>query len=242
MSTVDVYWSNAPIINTENPLEKNYFYEEPKSVLRIKSKQRPENKTDGAKLFNCPAVTNFLKNVYRIDSPLDMHFKYNGDVRSPVEVLSKEFLPTHIEHNPSMENETSIVVHYPFIFFSEEDMEIIHSSPYFDKTEYTQYGHVVPGKLNISKWFRPVQVEINLYSDELIIKKDEPLLYTTFLTDKNVRLKRFTFNDKLVGIMSSCVSSSSYSPNKTLEERYERFIKSQSREIVLKEIRNNLVN
>ena len=60
----------------------------------------------------------------------------------------------------------------------------------------------VKRKFNISKWFRPVNLEMLLYGDKNYFKmsEHEHMAYFYFLTDDTVELKRFelinVFNKK----------------------------------------------
>ena len=54
--------------------------------------------------------------------------------------------------------------HLSYIFFSEEDIEMTMTSPFFSDAPHLQYGSIVPGSFNISKWFRNVNLEFNIWT------------------------------------------------------------------------------
>lgn len=78
---------------------------------------------------------------------------------------------------------------------------------------------------------------------DLILKEDEPLFYFEAATEREVILKRFEINDKLMRYLDGCVQApvkfGKYLP---LQERYKRFMNSRMNELVIKEIKENLVD
>ena len=70
---------------------------------------------------------------------------------------------------------------------------------------------------------------------------NQPLFYLRFLTDKKINLKRFALTPNLDSYGKKCVDAKSYfGPRRPLDYLYEKFTKSRTRDLVLKEIKENL--
>ena len=79
-------------------------------------------------------------------------------------------------------------------------------------------------------------------SGELIIKEDEPLFYVEFLTKKKIKLVRFEYTQKLLQHAQHCVGAPQmFGRNIPLIERYDKFKQSRMSDIILKEIKDNIV-
>jgi len=117
------------------------------------------------------------------------------------------------------------------------------TAPYFLNAPHLKYGAVTPGQYNIGKWFRPIQTEINLWDNvkEFKIKKDEPLAFLNFLTNKKINFKMFHMSDDLAKIMTVCATASTWEVNVPLVSRYLRFHESKMLQKTLKLIKQNLI-
>ena len=107
-----------------------------------------------------------------------------------------------------------------------------------------QYASIVPGKLNISRWFRPVMCEFNLWNKgrELVLKEGEPLAYINFQTNESVELVRFSMTDRLKAYALGGADAPKWEPFVPLAKRYKRFMQTRTNRLVLNEIQKNLVN
>jgi hypothetical protein len=79
-------------------------------------------------------------------------------------------------------------------------------------------------------------------SGELIIKEDEPIFYVEFLTNKKIKLVRFKYTKKLMTYAQHCVDAPPiFGNNLPLVKRYKKFKESRMRDLVLKEIKENII-
>ena len=117
------------------------------------------------------------------------------------------------------------------------------TSPYFSEVDYIKYAKLVPGKFNISKWFRPINLEMLLCSNKnyFKIREHEHMVYFSFLTDDKVELKRFELNETLRKISETCSTVSDWWKNVPIIKRYDRFLKTKTNRLVMKEIKKQLV-
>ena len=222
----------------------NMLYADPTTLHKELMSVR--NKDNSRGYFACPAVTNDTKNTLVFKSPMDMHYSYTTDSEGKVsfEFKSKTWLGIE-QHRPY----TTLIgptlrMAYQITLFSEEPLVAKFTSPYFHEPKYTKYGALIPGSFDVGQWFRPFNAEIQTWSPngEIIIEKDEPLLYVELQTDRHIDLKRANFSDELSKHVFSCTQDPFYvEANVPLVNRYRRFKESRQREIVLKELKKNLI-
>ena len=67
------------------------------------------------------------------------------------------------------------------------------------------------------------------------------MAYFNFLTDEKVVLKRFEGNDTLRKLSFTCSRVSEWWSNVPLAKRYDKFLKSKTNRLVLREIKKQLV-
>ena len=78
-------------------------------------------------------------------------------------------------------------------YFADQPLVARFMAPNYPPTTPSPGAILTSGQFDIGKWFRTLNVEIQLYGNkgELHFKKDEPIFYVNFLTDRKVILKRF---------------------------------------------------
>lgn len=236
---IKIYWS--PYVHIKD-MDWNILYYDPENLFeRLKNKMDKNSiKKDGGNLIMCPAVKNFTNKTYVFKNTLQSHFTFKNNQTIP---MSKSHIHAYIKHENSIKDCKLVIYHLPIIFFSKHDVNIVLTSPYFSNSSYLKYGCIVPGKFNISKWFRNFHIEINLWENvnELKIEKDEDLFYVNFDCEEEIELIRFDMTERLLRISETTSNSSNWEKYIPLKERYERFKKSRLHKIVLKEIENNIV-
>ena len=232
-----VYWSPYQGFETTQ-VNFNLLYEDPEPLRNI-LKPNPHNKQRN--FFRCPGFIDSIENIHVIKNPIYSKLKTDGE---NVYAISETYMNAKMAGGPSIENHQVIEYAIQNIFFSEEDVEMTITSPYFSNSPYLCMGNVVPGKLNISKWFRPVNVEVQLHEGlkEIEFIEGEHLAYINFLTDRRVKLKRFELDQDLYRISLGCSTSVNWETRVPLLKRYSRFINSGTNKIVLQHIKKNLVD
>ena len=207
----------------------NLYDELYKNISKVDVKQN---------LLICPAVSEKLKKTFFIKTPIDCEYNIENNTIKP---LSNNYIDTDTPHLPSLKDNFLFVLGMFYIFFAKESIKMTLTSPFFSKCEHTQYGNIVPGSLDISKWFRTINLEFNCYGNHIKFKKGEPLAYFTFDTDKEIEIKRFKMSEKLHKLSETCNTSSRWEQWIPLYDRYKRFLKSKTDKIVLREIQKNLL-
>lgn len=239
MKPVEIYWSPYFINSTEIDWSMLYDGELP-ILYDILRKNMSHEERPGKNVFYCPPFKNLTSNIAVLRNTLHSKFKIENDVFIPT---SSSHVSCGISRKPSMKNKKIIEYGMGWIFFSEEDIEITLSSPYFDSSDYMKYASIVPGKFNISTWFRKVNMELFLKDDatEFEIKKNEHIAYVNFNTNRQLKFTRFEMSPKLYTYANACSTSSDWESWIPLAERYARFKQSQVSKLILAEIKKNVV-
>lgn len=232
-----VYWS--PVFFDES-VDWNMMYYDLISLYDYHKDGMNKNIVPkGNSFFFCPAYKNIAKNTFLALNPIHSHFIFEEGV---AKVKSKNHIVIDVDHSPSIVDNPLVRYGLQYIFFSESDINLTMTDPYFNRVDHNSQCSLVPGRINISKWFRVLNLEYNLWSGvkELEFRKDEPLAYFNFDSD-NVELVRFKMSKDLMKLSESCSTSTTWETQVPIIERYSRFIRTRTNKLVLNEIKKNLI-
>lgn len=242
---IKIYWSPAEFMLNSAPKDNSLMYYEPDSLISYLYQNRsdlPKDQYTRNTFFSCPVFSNLSKNIFVLENPIKTsieitgkNIKYNGETG----------IPSLVVHPPSLKNQKLFVYNMKWVFFTEEEsLNMRISSPYFSNSPHMRYGSIVPGKIDIGKWFRNITLEYNLWENvnSFEIEKGEHLAYVEFETEKNIELVRFKLNTELKTYLESTSSSSNWEPRVKISERYERFKRTRMKDLVMKEIKNGIVD
>ena len=232
-----IYWSPA-FLPSQSEYDWGLLYQKP--ITLLSSHNKKINKEADVTFFECPANTSLMKNTFVLTNPMRSELIINDGV-----VIGKDsHIGTEIQHQPSMVNNSLFTYRLWWVFFTDEDsLEMTLTSPYFHKAPHTQYGCLVPGKFDIGKWFRLINLEFNLWDNEVnfVIEEDEPIAYVNFNTTESIELVRFQMTDVIEKQLKSFSMSTFWEPKRTLAQRYAKFGKSDMKQVILKNIRENII-
>lgn len=237
-NTIDIYWSS--VVNTD--LDLSIMYEEPVRLIHELTLDRNNNNKDD-NILRCPAVTDLGKNLFIVRNPLKSSASFvieDGKVSSKMDSKDGRW---SVNRPPSLNNQLLAAYDYSLMFFAEEDVDVMVTSPYFSQTPHRSWGAIVPGVYNCGAWFRPINMEFNVWPgvSRVSLEEGEPIAYVKFFTEKNVVLKRFSMTPELVTQAKTCSSAGYWEPRVPLLKRYQRFRKSKRDAFVLENIKNNLL-
>lgn len=239
-----VYWS--PWWVPEPGINLDLIYQSPINVYKdFISRGSPERPY--ANFINCPAVSEKFKRTFLVNNTAETSIRFDTDETNGIKPVYLNERTTNsavgITHQDTLKDSILFEYHMAYAFFSEESLMLATSSPYFHKAPHMRYGAIVPGSFDIGKWYRPIISEFNLWEGEkqFHIKQYEPLMYWEFFTDKKIILKRYERTQKLYDITSSIVNFKLVKRGSNMLSRYKKFDESSLRSIILKEIKNNLV-
>lgn len=233
---MNIYWAPASKSVNNN---WNILYESLESLYVDLSKMNAVKCPPKNNFFKCPAFKNTSLSTFVIKNPIETEFVIHDP--NNVQILSKNSISVNVRQEPSPLGNYLISYEIPYIFYSDEPVEMSISSPFFHKNSHTQYGNIIPGAFDISKWFRQTNIEFHMYDNYMKIEEDEPIMYVHFNTNKTINLQRFSMSDKLYDISNTISNSSSWESGVPLLKRYKRFTSSKTDKIVMKEIKKNLV-
>jgi len=155
----------------------------------------------GITYARCPAVTDFFKNAFVFESPMDL----NIDLHVSEEKISvwcdnvdQEFFDLMVDCRFLEEQEKGISP-YPLIgvdflntFTCSESLMMQTFPAFLHYNDFTRKAKLVPGEYDISKWVRPVEMvfEVENKIENIQIKKGDALAYFKFLSDTPVKLEK----------------------------------------------------
>ena len=237
-----VYWT--PWGNKDSVYRVNMLCEEPKPIIKTLPKTTKDVNFNGrfGNYKSCTSFQNLYKNTFVVNSPLSSYIKIGGSVEEPY--FESENLNSWMLRSSSFDNRYMVDADFFWLFFSEDDIEMEQTAPYLHNPVASEYATVASGSFNISKWIRPFPFTYILWenNNELKVKENDPAFYLKFNTEKKVELKRFELTDKIRNIAIEMELYKQIRPKSSFTDLYSRFTKSHTNKIVLKEIKNNLLD
>lgn len=244
---ITVYWSPLPFYK-EIP-QWNMLYREPESVLS--NLRLVRNKPNPTSFWACPVFVDTMRNVYQIKSNFDLEYtlpiddiikRQNQEAQFNLNIGSVSFTS---HRKPSIENHINLSLNICWLMFADSPVEVKLTAPYFPAIIPGDGVMLTPGQFDIGSWYGPLNLDyhIPITTTELKFKKDKPLVYLEFLTDKKIVFKRYNSNQYLKELSYECsFFHQRIGRNIPLLEKYKAFKNSRMREIILTEIKNNLID
>lgn len=238
--TINVYW--APLNETHPQIDKSMWYLDPENVYKRHTNNKNTDMKDYATLFTCPAIQKKLINTWSFPNAIDTKI-----VISDAVVTEHKGMPLRPTPRVNSIADTGhLWLDLSWLFFSEEPLVAEFTSAYFDKTSYANYMSIPPAAFDIGQWFRPFNSEYIVWepnSCEINIPRGEQLFYITLLTDKKINFVRFEATEKIIKYASGCAKSTDFfGAGKGLDNRYSYFNDGHMRELVLRELKNNIID
>tara|TARA_S200002703_G_scaffold127255_1_gene113876 strand:- start:10 stop:762 length:753 start_codon:yes stop_codon:yes gene_type:complete len=245
-NSIDIYWEGSIETNNNGNINNDLLFNSPKPLLQYLKKTYPlsplrspnPNETSPvANYFQCPAATNYLKNIYIIESPVDFTLEIDkNNPKNPImfycalDMLKlRSFIDSFFE------------LSYFCTFFTEEkNLKIELINPSFHNTDFSRNTTIFEGSYNIGKWFRGIHPNFVLHKSKINVKKGEPLYYIKFNTDKNIKFKNYNLSPELIKLESNNVKYKHIISKTPLSKLYSLFISKNYHKRILKEIKNNL--
>jgi hypothetical protein len=245
--SVNVYW--AVVVDDNYGMDRQLMMDEPETLRKIIYDSRNKENKVKQNFLKCPAVTAILNNTLVWKAPKNTSVdianpNYQFDPRDPMpRYRNGDYFDWYSDRPQTIQDNVLITFDYHIIFFSDEELDVMFTAPYFSQAPHLQYGSVVPGIFNVGSWFRPMNAEFNLWDGNTYIelKENEPIAYFNFLTEKKINLQQFRMTEDLYKISRSVTSSIVWLPNRPLRERYELFKRRRLRSVILNKIKENLV-
>jgi len=243
-----IYWAAAQ--SNSETYDLNHLYLGVKSLYEEVTVDKVPLKDSLSDFLRCPAFSDLAKNTFVHRAPVATNAKLdfarkrvNHVVDSHLDTMTHK-VKLEFMREPSLRNRNLIQYTWPIIFFSEQDsLMATMTPPYFERTISSQYGVVVPGRFDIGKWFRPMNMEFQLWEgvSEIQVAAGEALCYVHFDTDKKIIFKKFIMTKEMDRLLISILRATPFRRFARLSDRYRIFEQSQSKKRVLKLIQKQLI-
>ena len=193
----------------------------------------------------CPAVTDFSKNLYSLKSPINLEFWWDGENVEFENNFSEDFFRKIVVMRDPKAGSLSLRI-VPYFFFTEESCEMQYSTPLMSTNNFTESCSVVPGQVNIGKWFRPTDHAfiIRNKNQKIKINKGDTIANIRFNTKEKITFKKFYFTPGCEDFFNKVVSykkSQTHRIKDYFSVMYQDFDNSKLKNLILKEINNNLM-
>lgn len=257
-NTITIYWA-PPTFNQVDD-SWNMLYSEPELLINQLTRIKKPIPDKRMSVLACPATNDFFRNLYVFRSTIDDNCQWpEGYLESVTTEMIPKKLDEQIFLDSSYGNKLSLLSPRPssisghldllynmsWLFFADEPLVARFTAPYYPPFSPMKNAMLTSGQYDIGQWFRPWNLDYFVPFDctEFNIKKNDPLFYFHPFTDKRIIFKRFIAGPTIQTLYTESVRSPGrYGRFLPLSERYDLFKKTKMREIVLKEIKNNLVD
>jgi hypothetical protein len=232
--TINVYWS---VFEEAWPRA-----EEPKSLLKHFYERRlQENDNAQMSFHKCPFLYGFLKNHFCLSSLYDYSFEIkNGKVFS--NQYDQQFFDDHVIIRSIEKKSFSFTQKFAF-FSDEKSLKMdIPVYPFLEENNISERCLLLPGSLDIGKYFRLADMPFFLKNNfnSFKIEEKEIFSYIKFNSNEKIKFLQFYPSSKLeeyANVMPLAIKNRKYS-FESPEFYYKKF---KIKSLILKEIKKNLL-
>tara|TARA_Y100000310_G_scaffold340512_1_gene436550 strand:- start:1255 stop:1974 length:720 start_codon:yes stop_codon:yes gene_type:complete len=236
-----------------------YWTIDHKIIINALSAQTPElvlkNKPRSETGYNsCPAFIDYFHNVYgwkamyaySLETSVDGHEhitdSYNCGCNWDSDVHNQRAAITNVRSVD--EQLINIVLAVSFVTDSPS-LQMSMENPYFEDNKFTSSCYVIPGTMDIGKYYRGLDLDFRIKENHNRAAFDEGdiIYYLRFHTPEKINFKQYFMSDKLreYGIMIGEMKSSFSSSPRPLSFFYDKYKKFNLQSKIMKEIKENLI-
>ena len=182
---MDVYWS------IDHKLWRGALnVQTPELVL----KNKPISET---RYNTCPAFKDYFHNVYGWKAMYAYSLEKSGHEYIP-DVHNQEFMDRNIIVRSVEEQVISIFQAVSFVTDSPS-LKLSQENPSFEDNKFTSSCYVIPGTMDIGKFYRGLDLAFRIKENHRRVAFDEGdiIYYLRFHTPEKINLKQYFMNDKL---------------------------------------------
>lgn len=248
-----VYWSPFVEVYRHNHETNNdAFYlnfKEPEILTnKIKSLYKTvSDKNNLSEFIRCPSIIDFSKNTFGIRSPIDFSFTWTGDDFF-THIYDQQFYNQQVVPRDIQAGLFSLNFMH-LIFFCESDLEMEAIPAFYENNDFVNNTMVMSGTFNVGKWFRPIDLAFFLkngaLNKKINIAENDTLMYIKFNTKENIKFKKFYMDQEISKISSYVIRNKQTTNDKSIKNYlnnvYSKFINSGINKILLKKIKENLM-
>ena len=200
-----------------------------------------KNKNSSLAFGRCPAIRDYVNNVFVITSPTDYELTWDGS-----DITSLLFNQDFYNKSLIIRDASIGFISYqqPFLHFFAEESVLLEIIPaHFHDSEFARKMLVLPGSYDIGQHFRRLECACKFREKGTIkIKRGDVLYYVRLHTEKSIDLKRFFMTEAMQSLSRSITDlRSTVSGYKPLSFYYNIFKKNNLKKAYLRLIRENLL-
>ena len=198
-------------------------------------------KNDEMDMKFCPAIKDYMNNIFKIKSLYSYNFKVNKDDTFS-EMYNQKFFNDHVKVRSQKHKMFSF--YQSFCFFTEEKSLEMSAGlfPFLEENNITKNCKIIPGTFNIGKWFRRLDFVFNLKTDcdQFKIEEDEVFQYIKFHTNDKIIFKQFKITKEIESYLVDTISSKNFRKFqfRSLDKYYSMI---NFKKNIIKEIKKNLI-
>jgi hypothetical protein len=237
-----VYWADY--------LQTGYYLniKPPQNIIQ---KSSFEDIPKDQNFFRCPAFVKQYKTTFNIVSPIDYDLHIDEQ-----QFYSNSFDQDFFDKNVlqrSFKHRLASIAFPKYIFFSDrKTCTMTLGNAYYSNSSFTNNVNVLSGQFDIASWFRPVDLAFIFKEKKggFTIKEGDPLYSVNFNFDNNesIIFKKFFMTDKLFHFSTYFMDLkfygfdvNKYKVTEFFNQMYTMFNRSKFKQLILKEIENNLM-
>jgi len=222
-----VYWATTS--------DEGLRAEEPKNVLKEYVKDKDLN---SYAYLRCPAFKDELKNVFSVASIYDIKFDLSEDKQININ-NTQEFFNSKIGIRDLASSSISIE-DYITLFTEEDDLEVSQLPAFMEDNDFLNSTTLIVGKMNIGKWFRPIEPAFHIKRG-MSLKYKDIMYYVKFHTESRIKFVRFENKQRIQALAKQCISTREDKGfTAKLSWYYDIFTRNNLKKKVLDEIKANL--
>jgi hypothetical protein len=244
-----IYWSSS--LRDPSPPDQ-WYLKDPEPVKNYFINNIPENK-DNADMgfFGCPAAGAFFKNLYTFKANKNDSAKFpagylktvaNQSIGSIGDFGNKVTLRQ--SRKSAIDGYIDLIYDINYVMFADKPLTIRLSTPNYPPSAPSPGAMLISGEFDIGRWYRPAVLNWFVPTDNtrFEIKEGDDLFYFQALTDDKIVFQKFMMTDQIRELAQSFLKSLKRDGmGLTLEERYQIAEGRQSQELILAEIKKNLI-
>lgn len=242
---MDVYWTIPEKWPVSGHIPLISYYD-PDPVKSIINKWPISQPTDALVDFRvCPAVQNIATNMFALKFPFDYDLTWSlttGHVSSTF--YTQDFFDKMVVIRSI--NDLMFSFHLHYLFMSEEPLEVEQIPAYLSNNGFSNSTVLIPGKFDIGQWTRTLDCAFTVKKGVQGIKFDrgDDYCYIKFLTKEKINFRKFLPSDRFIEITRGNIISKNYMNKKVnpLSFWYELYANSKMKKILMKEVKNNLID
>jgi hypothetical protein len=236
---MNVYWS---VIILHDEISPFLTYEEPKTIAESLNAIDTSTLKPGDNFKYCPAFRKQSSNTFKLSFPFDYRLSFeNNNIKT--DMYDQRFFDAMVSIRSPEMRMLSLNLHY--LFVAEESLEMATYPSYMSDNDFAVKTILIPGQFDIGRWVRPLDCAFMMRKgfDEVNINRGDEYLTIKFLTDEKINLKKFFVSPILANLIKQNVESRTYKKKaQPLQYYYNLYQRAKMHKLIMKEIKNNLMD